>query len=266
MKTIIPLILLCLTGLISDVRIHTIIPVKADKIYIDDFDNLYVVAGSSLIKYNSEGDKLFVFDSPYNEKISMADIKNPMKILVFFENQNKLIFLDNKLSLIGDEIYLENKNVYNDVLVSESESGGVWTVDISNRILIKFNSEFSEEFRKDLFEINEDPNYLFSDNNNLYIKTKQGTVFVYDNLGNYNFKLNKRIHSDFRLDQNTVQYFNKQNQSLISYNIETEDSTVLKMPDTISVQNAIQSLHYLYFNDKNNVFVSELINERKDKQ
>jgi len=265
-KTIISLIFLCFTGLISDVRIHTVIPVEADKIYIDDFENLYVVAGSSLIKYNSEGDKLFVFDSPYNEKISTVNVKNPMKILVFFENQNKLLFLDNKLSLIGDEIYLENKNLYYDVLVSESESGGIWTVDISNRILIKFNSEFTEEFRKDLFEMNEDPNYLFSDNNNLYIKTIKGTIFVYDNLGNYNFKLNKKIYSDFRPDQNTIQYFNIKNQSLVSYNIETEDSTVLKMPDTVSVQNAIQSSHYLYFNDMKNVYVSELINERKDKQ
>ena len=257
---------MCFTSLISDVRIHIVIPVEADKIYIDDFENLYVVAGSSLIKYNSEGDKLFVFDSPYNEKISTVNVKNPMKILVFFENQNKLLFLDNKLSLIGDEIYLENKNLYYDVLVSESESGGIWTVDISNRILIKFNSEFTEEFRKDLFEMNKDPNYLFSDNNNLYIKTIKGTVYVYDNLGNYNFKLNKKIYSDFRPDKKTIQYFNKKNQSLVSYNIETEDSTVLKMPDTVSVQNAIQSSHYLYFNDMKKVYVSELINERKDKQ
>ncbi|NOZ36132.1 MAG: hypothetical protein GXO80_12645, partial [Chlorobi bacterium] len=117
MKLFICLISVFILSTFSDIHIKTIIPVKADKIYIDDFDNLYVISGSSLIKFTSDGKQLFSFDSSYSEVISSIDVKNPMKILVFYNNQNKLLFLDNKLSLIGDEIYLENKNIYGNVLI-----------------------------------------------------------------------------------------------------------------------------------------------------
>ena len=266
MKIYLILVLILILNPISDLQIITRIHVKADKIYIDNFDNLYVISGSSLIKYNLKGEKLFVFDNPFNENISFADVKNPMKILIYFENQNKLVFLDNKLSLIGDEINLESKNLYNDLLICESESGGFWLTDVSNKVLIKYTSDFKEEFRKDLFELNEIPDFLFSNMNSLFIKTIKGSVLVYDNLGNYNFKINKKIHSEFQVFSDDLHYFNKKNNSFISYNMNTGDSTIVVLQDTLSIQNVVYSLPYLFFNDNRNVYVSELINERKDKR
>ncbi len=245
---------------ISDLRIITTIPVKADKIYTDNLNNLYVINDASLIKYNLKGDKLFVFDSPYNEKISFADIKDPMKILVVFENQNRIVFLDNKLSKIGDEINLENINLYNDILICESESGGVWITDIANQVLIKYNSDFKEEFRKNLFELNEIPNFMLSGNNSLYIKTIKGNVLVFDNLGNYNFKINKQIFSEFQVSSENLYYFKKKENIFVSFNINTGDSASIKLPDSLSIKTAVYSSRYLFFNDKKNVYVSEIIN------
>jgi len=251
---------------ISDLQIVSRIYVKADKIYADNFDKLYVISGNSLIKYNLKGEELCVFDSPFNENISFADVKNPMKILIYFENQNKLVFLDNKLSLIGDEINLESKNLYNDLLICESESDGFWVTDVSNNVLIKYTSDFKEEFRKDLFELKETPDFMVSNNNSLFVKTINGNILVYDNLGNYNFKINKKIHSEFQVSSDELHYFNKKNNLFISYNINTGDSVTVVLPDTLSIQNVVYSPPYLFFDDKQNVYVSELINERKDKR
>ena len=120
------------------------------------FDNLYIISGSSLIKFTSDGKQLFSFDSSYSEIISLIDVKNPMKILVFYNNQNKLLFLDNKLSLIGDEIYLENKNIYGNVLICSSEDGGVWILNVSGHQLLKYDADFKTVLQKDLFEITEE--------------------------------------------------------------------------------------------------------------
>jgi len=250
---------------ISDIHIITRIQVKADKIYVDNFDNLYVISGNSLIKYNLKGETLFVFDSPFNENISFADVKNPMKILVYFENQNQFVFLDNKLSLIGDEINLESENLYNDLLICESESGGFWLTDVSNKILIKYSANFKEEFRKNLFELNEIPDFLLSNDKFLFLKTTKGNVFVYDNFGNYNYKIHKKIYSKFQVYSDMIHYFNKKDNTFVSYNINTGDSATIKFSDTLSVQNAVYSPRYLFFNDDRNVYVSEFINERKDK-
>ncbi len=266
MKTVICLVFILFLNFFSDLHIITTVPVKADKIYADEFDNLYLISGNSLIKYNSEGKKLFVYDSSYGEKISSVDISDPLKILIFFKDQNRIVFTDNKLSPTGNEIYLENKNIFGNVLICKTESGGIWIFDTSNRMLIKYDSDFKEIFRKSLFEINTMPNYMIAEGNLLYLKTENNFVFVYDNLGNFDFTINRKITSDFFTKGKIIQYFNKKEKSLISYNFETGDSVFIRFPDSLSVQNAVQSSHYLYFNDKSNVYVSKIVNERKDKQ
>lgn len=266
MKFLSTIIFFLFLNSVSDLQIKTIIPVKASKIYVDNFDNLYLVSGNSLMKYNSDGKELFVFDSPYDGKMSFVDLKNPMKILVFFGNRNKIIFLNNQLSIIGDEILLENINVFGEALVCGTESGGVWIVDIANKILIKYNSDFKEIFRKDLFEISGTPEYMIAEDNSLFIKTKNNIISVYDNLGNYNFKIEKKNVSEFSINGTNLQFFNQKTNALTSYNFETGDSLLINLPDTIKINNAIQSPHYVYFNDKNKVYISEIVNEKINKQ
>ncbi len=244
----------------------TIIPVKADKIYIDDFDDLYILSGSSLMKFTSDGKQLFSFDSSYSEDISLIDIKNPMKILIFYKNQNKLLFLDNKLSLIGNEIYLENINIYGNVLTCSAENGGVWILDVSGHQLLKYDADFKIVLQKDLFEIKEIPDYIISGNNSLYIKTDKNFVYVFDNLGNFNFKIEKNITSEFKVQEPVLNYFNKNKKVLVSYNIKTGNSLLKHFPDTLNIQDAVKSSDYLIFNDEAKVYVSEIINEKTDKQ
>lgn len=250
----------------SNLHIKVIIPVKASKIYIDDFDNLYITSENSLVKYNSTGKELFFFDSPYDGNISLIDLKNPMKVLVFFKNQNKLIFLDNQLSIIANEILLENINIYGEVLICTAQSGGFWILDILNKSLIKYSYDFKEIFRKELFEIKGTPDYMIAEDNSLFIKTRNNIVFVYDNLGNFNFKIEKKIVSDFLINRTIFHFFNQKTNALISYNYETGDSALINLPDTIKIKEAILSPHYIYFNDENKVYISEIVNEKINKQ
>lgn len=264
MKISLTLVFFLFLNPILDIHILRTIPVKADKIYTDGFNNIYVISENTLIKYNSEGKKINVFDSPDREKISEIDAKNPMKILLFFKNQNKILFLDNQLSKIGDEIYLENKNIFGDVLICSSESGGFWVIDISNNDLLKFDADYKEIFRKNLFEINSEPDYMLAENNSLYIKTKDSLIIIFDNLGNNNYTIEKKIPANFFIKGSNIQHFNNKENSLLTYNYETGDSTRINLSDTLKIRNLIQSSDYLIFNDNDKIYVAQTVNEKTD--
>jgi len=258
MKFLISFILLFVVSSINDLKIHSVIDIKAEQIYSDTFDNVYIISGNQFIKYNSNGKRTALYDSRLNEKISFADVSDPMKILLFFKDQNVIRFVDNNLSPAGNEIYPENKSVYGDVSICVSNTGGFWLTDNTSDKLIKFNFFAKREFEKDLFTLKGNPEFIISNNKALFIKTDNNDTFVFDNLGNFNFKLNKKIPSDFSVEGNTMRYFNKKEQIFVSYNIETEDSSYIKLPADISVLNAIQSTHYLIFNDSKKVYFSEI--------
>jgi hypothetical protein len=264
-KTVFVFLLVLLFPFTVEISLIRTIPVKADKIYADSFENIYIISGSTLVKYNYRGDKKSVYDSPNRENISMVDIKNPMKILLFFRDQNKIVFADNELSKIGDEIYLENYGVFGDIKLCTAESGGVWVFDDSNDALIKFNTDFKEVFRKNLFEIEIEPEFMTTGKNSLFIRTRNNTVSVFDNLGNFNFKIEKKIPSDFFVKNSNIEYFDKKKNVFSIYNFETGNFTEKLLPDTLNVLNAIQTPSFLIFNDEKNVFISRLNHEKTDK-
>ncbi len=262
MKIISSVFILFLLSLISDLHIKTVIPVRADKIYVDNFENIFVISGSTLIKYNSEGLRLSSYTDSYNESISLIDIKNPLKLLVYFENQNRIIFLDNNLNPVGHELLLETKSLFGNILVCSAENGGIWIFDSSENTIIKYDSSFREIFRKVIFEINGTPDFLTTGNNLLYLKTVAGTVYVYDNLGNFDYKINKKIVTDFFATNNLLHYFNAETNSFVSYNPELNDSLLIALPDSVNTLNVVKSSHYLIFNDKTHVYISKIVNEK----
>ncbi len=265
MKTLTLLLFLSSIFYLSDIKLKHTVDIKADKIYTDEFRNLYVISGSSFFKLNSEGKKLYEYDNNFREKISFADVKNSLRILIFYEETNKIVFLDNKLSVTGNTFNLENKDIFGKCLVAVAETGDFWVLDISNNTLIKFNSAFKDIFKKELFEISGTPDFMTTGNNTVYIKTTEGYVYVYDNLGNFYFKPEKKIMSDFQTDNNSLLYLNKQEKIFVSYKPESEDSACIKLPDTVNVSLAVKSSDRLFFSDKMKVYIAE-INERKDKQ
>ncbi|MCF6185143.1 MAG: hypothetical protein L3J56_11105, partial [Bacteroidales bacterium] len=147
-----------------------------------------------------------------------------------------------------------------------AENGGVWILDVSGHQLLKYDADFKIVLQKDLFEIKEIPDYIISGNNSLYIKTDKNFVYVFDNLGNFNFKIEKNITSEFKVQEPVLNYFNKNKKVLVSYNIKTGNSLLKHFPDTLNIQDAVKSSDYLIFNDEAKVYVSEIINEKTDKQ
>ncbi len=265
MKTGISFLIFFFIRLVYNISIISSFDAKADRIYTDAFEDIYVLSGSSLTKYDFKGRKQCVYNSSNEENISQIDCKNTMKILLFFENRNSIRFLDNQLAEIGDEILLQEKNIYGNVLVCSSESGGVWVFDKSEKTLIKFDAGFRELFRKNLFDADFDAEYMKAENNMLFIKQANKGISVFDNIRNFNFVIEKNIVGDFSVNNSQIQFFDKAQNVFSLYDYETDEQNDIPLPSSIDIKDVRQVASFAVFFDAEKIYISKIVSEKINK-
>ncbi len=75
------------------------IPLQADRfVGFDGYKQLYFIKDNILHKQGSEG--VYVFSDFQLGKISSVDIINPLKVVIFYETVNTVVFVDNRLNEI----------------------------------------------------------------------------------------------------------------------------------------------------------------------
>lgn len=96
-------------------------------ITIDHLDQKYVITDQSLIK-EERGEKI-VFQNPFLGKLSHLDVRNPLELVLFFDESNQMIVLDNQLS----EKFSLNFNLQfpeiDPVYVASASKNFYWVVD-----------------------------------------------------------------------------------------------------------------------------------------
>lgn len=78
------------------IAINTINVVADDFIGYDQFDFYYYIKDNAL--YKTKGTTSLEYKNPSFGKITKVDIKNPLNIVLFYENFNVVILLDNQLN------------------------------------------------------------------------------------------------------------------------------------------------------------------------
>ena len=100
---------------------------------IDQLNNVYVAEGSTLNKYNSDGNLIFSQSIKSIGEISSIDILNPMKIGVFSKEQQKICFIDNTLTLINECIDLSSRNLgFVNKIYPSNRQNIIWLWDSNN--------------------------------------------------------------------------------------------------------------------------------------
>jgi hypothetical protein len=105
MKKTISLLIICFSWValsqnkvVKAEKLHSIM-VNADQYFgLDVLENYYFEKNNVLIKKNPN--QTWEYQNNALGKISSVDFKNPLRILVFYEEFNTLVFLDNQLNEI----------------------------------------------------------------------------------------------------------------------------------------------------------------------
>ena len=154
-------------------------------------------------------------------------------ILLFYKNSNSIVFLDNKLSKIGNTINFDQLGFYSVKAVCKSKQIAIWLFDDFENKLIQYNFSTKQILQQiDLnkktiknVRLKEQGNYIYFQEGNSNLSVFNNTGLLLDNLL---FK-NKNI---FQFKGENIMFFNKK--YIFSYNIEN------KQKDSINLANIKQ--------------------------
>jgi len=220
----------------------------------DIFGNIYVASGSQLIKYDRNCNNIAEYTNHSLGAITRVDAGNPFKLLVFFGKQNRLVFLDNKLSTIVTEINLDKTGISQVQTLCGSQEGGFWLYDPVDRNLKLFSYDLDLIRQTVSSEIStKEQAYFISEKNGQLFAAYQSAVLIYDRFGNYTQEIPLKRCESFQVVNNTILCLSEH--KIHEYNLQTNATTTDTIPDTNKYIDVKKQNDFLYLLGKTVVVV-----------
>lgn len=187
------------------------IAMATDKYYVDQLDQVIVLSSDGdLIKYDNQLQELFRYADNTLGEISHIDPFNPLSVLVYFEDYNTIVYLDNTFSVTGT-VSLQEWDYFDISTIAASNDGNIWLYDPTSNRLIKSNDQGREILSSNnlndygIDELN--PILIKERNNNLWVLDEQYGIIVLDNFGSYIKSIPITGITDFQVDGEQVIYW-----------------------------------------------------------
>jgi len=217
-------ILLIILSSVTEVKAQeNTFPNKVDFFELDIIGNLYFVNNEEISKYNSASEELNTYSNLMYGNIESIDVRDAMNILIYYKNSNKILLLDNKLSIKNSPIDLSDLG-YNETTVScLSYNNAFWLYDAIGHELLRFNLLLENTDRsgdlKSITGFNLNPVQILERDNNLILRDDKNGIFVFDRYGGYLRRIPLYNLDDFYVRSNTWQVL--KNDTNYSFNPNT---------------------------------------------
>ena len=198
----------------------------------DHLGNLYLVHDQELLKYLPSG-KLFArYSNLKRGPITSVDATNPLKIVVYYNDFQNIVFLDNQLSENSEMVDLTSIGYEQTALVCAGANNSFWLYSKQNNELVRFNEQskklVSTGNLKPILQKDIHPDYMLEHNGFLYLNSPNDGIFVFDIFGTFNKLLPlKQLHY-FQVQETQLMYAN--DSSLCSYNPLTFETNCMELP------------------------------------
>jgi len=206
--------------------------VAGSRIVSDNLGNIYVLAKSSLMKYDAEGNFQCSYTELKDGLITNIDVSDPLKIIIFNADFGKIKFLDNKLSLKKDPVSLSDLGYNNASLVATSYDNGFWLFDPLSNQLVRFdvNLQMTQQSGNisDLIGHEFKPDFMVEYNNMVYLNDPLYGIFVFDRYGTYMKTIPVKNIPAFQIFSDRIFYLDKN--ILKSLDLKTYEEKTVQLP------------------------------------
>jgi hypothetical protein len=189
--------------------------VEAEKMTSDNLGNVYLIKGESIFKYDSLGVLQKTFSNKNFGAITSADATNALRIILFYKDFNRVVTLDNTLSLNGEPLTLETIGFPMASLVAASHENGLWIYDQQNFELVLLNRNLQVEHRSgnlsQILGIELQPNFIIEKDNRLFLNNPVTGILVFDVFGTYSKTIPILNLKSFQVVDNSVLYYKGRN-------------------------------------------------------
>ena len=236
-------------------------PYKSDFFELDQLGGIYTVYQTELNKYDQNNNH-YNYSNSLLGRISKVDCSDPFRILVFNQDFNKIIFLDNKLTEITTPISISDLG-YNALSVCQSRDGGFWIFDNAQMKLISFDKNLNQQNQSiqisSLLKADQiEDVFMLERGERIYLGIRNEGILVFDTYGTYLKTFPITNIRAFQVVDNKIIYCN--NDKLTIYDITNFNKEILDLPKKKCISARVkQNEIILQFNDK--LIVYELNNK-----
>ena len=206
----------------------------------DKLGNIYVYYNYQLKKISPTGKLIAQYSRLESGALHSIDASDPMQVLLFYKDFNQLVFLDSRLSPLGNPVLLDELNLDDVSAVCKSKQIAVWLYDEYEHKLLHYGFNPKgviqtinlDNFAKEIHDIN----FLLESGNELYLNQEGKAIWVFDQFGNKLQKLDIQIHIGLQQHAGKLVYHNKK--KLFFYNLRTENIDSISFQAIPSFDNA----------------------------
>lgn len=201
----------------------SILHIPSQKIYVDNIGNIYAVQNDVITKY-FVNQQVKTFSIKTYGTLAYVDVTNALRILLYFKDFQRILFLDSQLSQNGDVIELTDLGLEQCALVCTSMfNNGFWAYNQANNELIRFNSSLEISIKsgnlKRILDMDIRPNFMLEHNGRLYLNSPNIGILVFDIYGAYLKTIPLLNVSQFQVQYPYIFYI--QNNQYASFNVQT---------------------------------------------
>lgn len=228
----------------------------------DNLGNAYLINGPTIRKFDSHG----IFQKEFSNKnfgaVSSVDATNALRIVLFYRDFNRVIFLDNTMSQNGDPVQLEALGFPLATLAAYSHDNGLWIYDQQNFELIRFNRSLQIEQRTgNLSQVlgidSLQPDFILEKDNRLFLHNPSTGIMIFDIFGTYSKTIPVKDLKNFQVEDDNIIWFAKEMNYVNIRTLETglrphsEAGAIdqqFRNPELINVRKEMNS--YYFFDSK----------------
>ncbi|MCF6241588.1 MAG: hypothetical protein L3J74_09615 [Bacteroidales bacterium] len=241
----------------SNFRLLKKIDKKTDFIALDNLGFLYLYENNNLYKYSATGDLINRSTELSYGKLSVFDASDPYMLLLYYQDLNRIVFLDNQLAQIGNPIDLDKLELFQVDKVCKSKEFAIWIYDDFDKRLIQYGFNprgILNEINLSLLNIPGKVNFMRESGNYLYLSTFN-QLYVFDIYGTLIKKININIPNSFELINNKIIY--SKGHQLFVYSIDENRADTLSINFTQNIKHILLNNKFLYLQKKDRVLVFE---------
>ena len=208
------------------------IPLEGNLMTTDPLGNCYVVSKNRVYKYDKNGTLIKKYSNNNFAELASIDASNPYKILVFYQDFGKLLFLDNMLSDNGEPIDMMRSEFNQTTLAAHSFENGYWIYEpLLNELfklspgidIIQQSGNLTRLLRQKI-----NPNFLLEFNSRIYLNNPTTGILVFDQFGTYIKSIALKNLEHFQVKDDRI-YFLK-NQQLHTFYFQSLETDTTDLP------------------------------------
>ncbi len=265
MKLFFLLFFFCQLSIGQSLSLESKVSLVADRfIGLDNYKNSYFIKNSVINKKGPDGN--FLFNDLQLGRITSVDIINPLKVVVFFQDTNTVVFLDNKLNEIERINFNSLPQFLNISTASNAGSNSLWLFNVDNQQLEYYNygsklkTIVSQPFAGKLISQASNFNYCFAlTEKKLRAFNIYGSILNEEASDGYE-KIIQQNENLIALKENALYYipdFARRNETI------SHEVTTLKLP-VIEIKDLQLINDFLYIYDDEFLYTFKLTNPIKE--